>query len=275
MHDAEETRRDIEVGEGEARRRIAVLARDGAAPAIVWFGGFRSEMRATKADALAAWAGEAGRASLRFDYSGHGASDGSFEDGTISRWLEDALAALERLGPGRPVFVGSSMGGWIALLAARRLAAGRPERAPASLVLIAPAVDFTEALMWEHFTDDIREAVMREGRFMRPSLYSDEPYGITRELIEDGRRHLMLDAAIETGCPVHILQGMRDPDVPWEHAMQLVDRLPGESVQLTLLKDGDHRLSRPEDLDLLVRSVEAACRRADPGPVRAKPGAVS
>ena len=265
MDPRDETLHDIELGQDGAQRRIAVLFRPGRGPAIVWFGGFRSEMRATKADALAAWAAEAGRPFLRFDYSGHGASGGAFEDGTISRWLEEALAVLERFAPDPAILVGSSMGGWLALLTARHVAARG--RAPAGLVLIAPATDFTEALIWDAFPEEIRATVMREGRFLRPSLYSDEPYAITRALIEDGRSHLMLDGAIEPGCPVHILQGMRDPDVPWEHAMKLVDRLPGESVQLTLLKDGVHRLSRPEDLDLLVRSVEAACRRAEPRPV--------
>jgi pimeloyl-ACP methyl ester carboxylesterase len=150
------------------------------------------------------------------------------------------------------------MGAWLALLASRALAARRPELAPAALILIAPATDFTERLMWNAFPPEAKRAIETEGRFVRPSLYSDEPYAITRELIEDGRRHLLLDGPISPGCPVHILQGMKDPDVPWEHAMKLVDRLPGENVQLTLIKDGDHRLSRPEDIDRLIRAVEAA-----------------
>ncbi|MDB5592297.1 alpha/beta hydrolase, partial [Enterovirga sp.] len=241
---------DIEIGDD--RRRIAVLDRPGRGPTVAWFGGFRSEMTGTKADALDAWAAETGQSFVRFDYSGHGLSGGAFRDGTISRWLEEGLEVLQRFGAGRPVLVGSSMGGWLALLAARALQQRAPERAPAALVLIAPAPDFTERLMWDAFPSAVREQILRDGCWQRPSLYSDEPTPITRELIEDGRRHLLLDGPIETGCPVHILQGTDDPDVPWEHAMRLVERLPGEGVQLTLVKNGDHRLSRPEDIDRLV-----------------------
>lgn len=252
----------IDVGQGEAQRRIAVVARPGHAPEIVWFGGFRSDMRATKAEALDRWAEAAGRAFMRFDYSGHGESSGSFEDGTVSRWLEDGLAVVENFVRKRPILIGSSMGAWLALLATRALAARKPEVAPAALILIAPATDFTERLMWNAFPPEAKRAIETGGRFLRPSLYSDEPYAITRELIEDGRRHLLLDGPISPGCPVHILQGMKDPDVPWEHAMKLVDRLPGGNVQLTLIKDGDHRLSRPEDIDRLIRAVEAASKVA-------------
>lgn len=251
----------LEVGTGEDARRIAVEARPGTGPIWVWFGGFRSDMRATKAEALDGWAAAASHSFVRFDYSGHGESDGPFERGTITRWLEDGLAVLRAYVPDRPILVGSSMGAWISVLAARHLARTYPGRAPAGLVLIAPAIDFTERLMWDAFPADAREKLQRNDVYMRPSAYSDEPYPITRELIEDGRRHLLLDAPIETGCPVHILQGMNDPDVPWEHALSFVDRLPGEDVQLTLVKDGDHRLSRPADLDLLRRAVEAMTER--------------
>jgi len=204
------------------------------------------------------WAEQAGRAFVRFDYSGHGESSGRFEDGTISRWLEDGLAVIESFVREQPILIGSSMGAWLALLVSRALAADKPELAPCALILIAPATDFTERLMWDAFPSDVRRAIETDGVYLRPSLYSDEPYPITRGLIEDGRRHLLLDRPIAPGCPVHILQGMKDPDVPWGHAMKLVDRLPGENVQLTLVKDGDHRLSRPEDIDLLIRAVEAA-----------------
>jgi pimeloyl-ACP methyl ester carboxylesterase len=250
----------IDVGQGGEARRIAVLSRDGQLPPVVWFGGFRSDMRATKAEALDAWAAANNRAFVRFDYSGHGESEGSFADGTISRWLEEGLAVL-KASASRPVLVGSSMGAWIAVLAAMRLAAECGDRAPAGLVLIAPAIDFTERLMWDAFPADIRDTIEREGVYHRPSLYSDEPYPITRELIEDGRKHLILGAPIRTDASVHILQGMCDPDVPWEHALSFVERLPGEDVQLTLIKDGDHRLSRPEDLERLTRAVEAVIRR--------------
>jgi pimeloyl-ACP methyl ester carboxylesterase len=232
-----------------------VLARSGRAPPVVWLGGFRSDMRATKAEALDAWALERGRAFVRLDYSGHGESGGPFEAGTIGRWLEETLAVVRSFAAESPVLVGSSMGGWIALLAARRLL--EEGRAASGLVLIAPAVDFTERLMWDAFPEDIRRQILDTGLFLRPSLYSDEPYPITRGLIEDGRRHLLLGGEIRTGCPVHILQGMQDPDVPWRHALELVEHLPGESVSLTLVKDGDHRLSRPEDLTRLVAAVEA------------------
>lgn len=246
--------RGLDVGTGGEARRIAVMARPGAGPTIVWFGGFHSDMRATKAEALDAWASETGRALVRFDYSGHGASGGSFEDGTISRWLDEGLAVIDAHVEGRPILVGSSMGAWIALLAALRFQAS-PHR-PAGLVLLAPAIDFTDRLMWDAFPADARETLMATGTYQRSSLYAEEGYPITRALIEDGRRHLLLDGQISAGCPVHILQGMRDPDVPWEHAMRLVERLPGDSVQITLIKDGDHRLSRAEDLDRLVRAVE-------------------
>ncbi len=247
----------LDVGSGGDARRIAVLVRDGDGPAMVWLGGFRSDMRATKAEALDAWAASRGRAFVRFDYAGHGESSGPFEASTVSRWLEDTLAVLDRFVAGRPVLVGSSMGGWLALLATRALLQAKSERSPAGLVLIAPAVDFTERLMWDSFPESIREAIRDKGVYHRPSLYSCEPYPITRALIEDGRKHLLFGAPIATGCPVHILQGMQDSDVPWRHALELVEHLPGDCVAMTLVKDGDHRLSRPEDLDRLIAAVES------------------
>lgn len=247
----------VTVGQGADARRIAVLSREGKGPPVVWLGGFKSDMRSTKVEALDAWAEKTGRSFLRFDYSGHGESEGAFEEGTISRWLEDALTVIERFVPERPILVGSSMGGWIALLAALRLLEAQPRLAPAGLVLIAPAVDMTEKLMWDRFPDDIRRLVEEKGAYYRPSAYSEEPYPITKGLIEDGRRHLLFGKPIRTGCPVHILQGMKDPDVPWSHALELTEHLPGDNVSLTLVKDGDHRLSRPEDLDRLIAAVEA------------------
>lgn len=241
---------------GSPPREIAILRRDGSGPCVVWLGGFLSEMTATKATALDAWAGETGRAMLRFDYSGHGASSGAFRDGTIGDWLEDALAAIERHTGERPVLVGSSMGGWIALLAARRMTPP-----PAGLVLIAPAADFTEALMWERFSDEQRRAILKDGAYLRPSEYSPEPTPITRRLIEEGRDHLLLGGPVRTGCPVHVLQGMADPDVPWQHALKLVERLAEDDVVTTLIKDGDHRLSRPEDLARIVEAVDEIAER--------------
>ncbi len=247
----------VDAGEGSSRRRLSALVRKGASPPVVWLGGFKSDMRATKATALDEWAERNGRAFVRFDYSGHGESGGAFEEGTISRWLEDALAVIERYVRERPIFVGSSMGGWVSLLAARHLMGKRPDLAPAGMVLIAPAVDMTERLMWGRFPEDLRRSVQETGVYHRPSAYSDAPYPITLNLIEDGRRHLLLDRPIQTGCPVHILQGMEDPDVPWSHALELVEHLPGDSVSLTLIKDGDHRLSRPEDIERLIAAVAA------------------
>jgi pimeloyl-ACP methyl ester carboxylesterase len=213
-------------------------------------------MRSTKAEALDLWAKRTGRAFVRFDYSGHGESGGRFEDGTISGWLEDTLAVLETFATGPFVLVGSSMGGWLALLAARELRRRDHARSPAGLVLIAPAVDFTERLMWQQFPPEAQRAILEQGLYLRLSLYSPDPYPITRALIEDGRRHLLLDGAIVTGCPIHILQGMQDPDVPWRHALELVEHLPGDSVSLTLINDGDHRLSRDEDLERLIAAIE-------------------
>lgn len=250
----------VEVGEGANARRIAFRRRSGSGPTVVWLGGFRSDMLATKASALDEAAQASGGAFLRFDYGGHGESGGRFEDFCISTWLEDALAVIQRFGGERPVLVGSSMGGWIALLAARELA--RMGRPPAAMALIAPAVDFTEKLMWAAMSEDARAGVTRDGVWMRPSEYSDEPYPITRLLMEDGARHNLLDGPIDPGCPVHILQGMQDPDVPWTHARRVFEALPGASVNLTYIKDGDHRLSRPEDIALLVRVVEALRTRA-------------
>ena len=242
----------VDVGTGADTRRIAFQVRDGALPAVVWLGGFRSDMASTKAEAIDAWARENGRRFLRLDYSGHGVSGGRFEDGTISRWLEESLAVIRQEGGARPILVGSSMGGWIALLAARALGPG----SLSGLVLIAPAADFTQALMWEAFTPAIRRQIEKEGVWMRESAYSDEPYPITRGLIEDGRKHLLLDGPpLVVGCPVHVLQGMQDPDVPWRHAMTLVEHMPGDEVVTTMIRDGDHRLSRPQDVERLLTAI--------------------
>jgi len=246
----------LNVGTGEAARRIAVRVRPGRGPAVLWLGGFRSDMRATKAEALDGWAERSGRAFLRFDYSGHGESGGLFEEGTLSRWLDDTLAVIDGFAAGPLVLVGSSMGGWLALLATRELLKRKAAGRPAGLVLIAPAVDFTERLMWDRFAPAVRQTILQDGVYLRPSAYSPDPYPITRALIEDGRRHLLFGGTIVTGCPVHILQGMQDPDVPWNHAMELVEHLPGDSVSMTLIKDGDHRLSREDDLQRLIAAVE-------------------
>ncbi len=248
----------LDIGNGGLARRIAVRMRRGTGtdPGLVWLGGFMSDMGGTKAVALDGWAGANGRGCLRFDYSGHGESGGRFAEGTIGRWFEESLAVFDACCEGPQVVVGSSMGGWLALLLARELRrAPRAKAALAGLVLIAPAVDFTEALMWRRFPDEIKREIEITGFWKRPSQYSDQPYLITKGLIEDGRRHLLLGGLIETGCPVRILQGVQDPDVPWDHAVELVSRLAQDDVVLTLVKDGDHRLSRPEDIERLLAAV--------------------
>ncbi len=247
----------LHIGEGAERRTIAGRAQSGAAPGLLWLGGYKSDMKGTKAQALADWAAREGRACVRFDYSGHGESEGAFTDGTIGRWLAESLAVFDACCRGPQLLVGSSMGGWIALLLVRALRR-RGQTGPASLaglVLIAPAVDFTEELLWKRFTPEIKRELEDKGIWARPSQYSTEPYLVTRQLIEEGRNHLLLGGMIETGCPVRIVQGVEDPDVPWQHAKALVARLACDDVVLTLVKDGDHRLSRPEDIERLVRAV--------------------
>ena len=248
--------RTITVGDGAAAREIAMLARPGSGPGLFWLGGFASDMAGTKAEALDAYAASRGLAMTRFDYSGHGRSAGRFEDGTISRWLEEALAAFDHT-EGRQIVVGSSMGGWLALLLtqAHRAAVGPEASRIAGLVLIAPAVDMTRALMWAGMPKKARKELTETGVYVAPSDYEDEGYVITRALIEDGDRHLFGDRLIETGCPVHILQGVRDTDVPWRHATELVSRLASDDVVLTLIKHGDHRLSRPEDIERLEAAI--------------------
>lgn len=247
----------IEIGTGAASRAIAVRASEGAGPALFWMGGFKSDMKGTKAEALAAWARARGRACVRFDYSGHGESGGAFTDGTIGRWLEESLAVFAAFCVGPAIVIGSSMGAWLALLLTRELRRrGGDAGKVAGLVLIAPAVDFTETLMWRRFPAKVKRQIEREGSWLRPSAYGEDPYPITRGLIEEGRRHLLLGGLIKTGCPVRILQGVHDPDVPWSHAVELVSRLAQDDVVLTLVKDGDHRLSRPEDIERLLQAVE-------------------
>jgi len=233
-----------------------VRQRPGAGPALLWLGGFKSEMTGIKAIALDRWAQQTGRGIVRFDYSGHGESSGDFAAGTISRWLEESIAVFDAFCRGPQIAVGSSMGGWLALLLTREVAQrqDRPARI-AGLVLVAPAVDFTEELMWKRSSPEVKRQIEETGAWERPSAYSSEPYLITRGLIEDGRRHLLLDGMIETGCPVRILQGVQDPDVPWQHAIELTARFAQDDVVLTLVKDGDHRLSRPEDIERLIAVV--------------------
>ena len=230
-----------------AYRRIA-----GLIPGIVWLGGFRSDMTGTKASYLADWATKEGRSFLRFDYSGHGASDGDFEDGSISAWLADALAAFDALTEGPQILVGSSMGAWIATLLALR----RPARI-AGIVFIAPAPDFTEELIWPSLGEEARRTLIAEGRIVKPSAYADEPTIITRRLIEDGRKHLVLGTRIAIAAPIRILHGMADPDVPWRHALRFADAIASEDLTVTLIKGGDHRLSTERELARLAASIRS------------------
>jgi len=228
---------------------LAWARTEGRGPTVVFLPGFKSDMTGDKATMLAAFCAERGRSMLRFDYSGHGVSGGQFEDGTITRWRDDALAVIDQLAPGRIILVGSSMGGWMALLAAL----ARPDRL-AGLIGIAAAPDFTETLMWEAMTFEERDTLMRNGVLLVPSQYG-EPYPVTRALIEDGRAHLLLDGPILIGCPVRLLHGQRDPDVPWELSLRIAEQVSSDDARVTLVKDGDHRLSRPDDLDLLRRTL--------------------
>ena len=240
---------------GADGRNIAVSHRPGAAPGVFWLGGFKSDMEGSKAQALDGWAAQSRRQATRFDYSGHGRSGDRFEDGTISRWLEEALCVFRDVASGPQIVVGSSMGGWIALLMAKALRETGETGRLAGLVLIAPAVDMTETLLWERFDEAARRDIEEQGFYEQPSDYADEPYIFTRRLIEDGRSHCFGEAIIETGCPVHVIQGMLDSDVPWTHATALMERLALDDALLTLVRDGDHRLSRQHDIDRLIRAI--------------------
>jgi pimeloyl-ACP methyl ester carboxylesterase len=253
----------LEVGSGEKRRRIAYRLAEGtrsSEPALMFLPGFLSDMASTKATTLADWASEAGLPMLRFDYSGHGLSQGDMLRATIGDWLEEAETALALLQGRKCIVVGSSMGGWIGLLLARKLAReGRLERL-AGLVLIAPAWDMTERLMWHRLTPELREKVEREGVYFEPSLYG-QTYPITKHLIEEGRSHLIGEDLLDLDLPVRILQGMCDSEVAWGHALDLVDLFCCDDVEITLVKDGDHRLSREHDLRRLESTVAALVAR--------------
>jgi hypothetical protein len=241
-----------------AGRALAVSRQHGDAPTFLWLGGFKSEMSGTKASFLADWARANNKAFVRFDYSGHGRSEGRFEDGTIGQWAAETIAVIDACTQGPLVLVGSSMGAWLALLAAR----ARPDRV-AGLLLIAPAADFTERLMWPEFSDEVKREIETQGAWARPSAYGDEPYVITKRLIEDGRRWQVMDAPISFAGPVRILQGGRDPDVPEAHARALAALIQSPDLRFDLIPDGDHRLSRPQDLELLTdRAAELAARLA-------------
>lgn len=232
--------------------QLAFRRLDGVGPTLVWMGGLKSDMTGTKAEALAGWATKTGRAFLRFDYSGHGASEGRFENGSITRWLADALAVIDFLTKEPLILVGSSMGAWIAALVAMHR-----RKQIAGIVFIAPAPDFTEDLVWRRLTEEDRDRLALEGRIILHSTYSEEPTILTLGLVEDGRRHLILGGEIAFDCPVRILQGMADPDVPWRHALKFAEKLNAADMELLLIKSGDHRLSRPGDITKIIAAIES------------------
>lgn len=240
-------------------RRIAYDVRQGQAdkPGVFWLSGFKSSMRSQKVTELAQWAEKTDTSLCRMDYSGHGESGGDFEDGTISQWLEEAFVIFDQFTSGPQILVGSSMGGWISLLLMKALREkGQLENRIAGCVMIAPAWDMTETLMWDRFPSSVRKEIEDKGKFMRPSAYEDGPYAITKGLIEDGRKHLLRGSTVRFDCPIRILHGVQDPDVPYEHSLKLIEHLEDEDIALTLIKDGEHRLSRPQDLKRLIAEIE-------------------
>lgn len=241
-------------------RELAYNQLEGDGTGIVFLGGFRSDKEGTKALYLEEWAARRGRPFLRFDYSGHGQSSGEFLDGCIGDWFEDAAAIIDGLTFGPQILVGSSMGGWISLLLARAV----PEKV-AGLVTIAAAPDFTEDSMWSGFDDDQRYEMEMKGRVELPSDYSDEPYVITRRLIEDGRNHLVLREELNLPFPTRFLQGTDDNDVEMSVALRLLDNVTGPDIRLTLVKGADHRFSDDGSLTLIAQSVDEVLARASRG----------
>ncbi len=242
-------------------KKIAVRARTGRNPGLVWLGGYRSDMIGTKAEEIDRWAAENGHACTRHDYSGHGESGGDFADGTISTWLAESLSVFRAITDGPQILIGSSMGAWVALRMIQELNKADESNRAAGLILLAPAPDFTVELMEPELGDKEMQDLEDKGYFEEFSEYSDEPNIFTRALFEDGRKNRVLSGPIDTHCPVHILQGQSDPDVPYQLALKLVEHLPADDVTLTLIKDGDHRLSRPQDITLLLRTIEQMVAR--------------
>ena len=235
-------------------KQIAYSSHEGRSPGVMFLGGFLSNMEGTKACSLELHCRAVGRSFVKFDYMGHGSSSGDFNEGTIGSWTDDAIAVLDQVAKGPQVLVGSSMGGWISLLCAL----ARPKEIY-GIVCVASAPDFTEDLIWNQLSESQQEEIYKEGILHLNSEYSEEPYVITRDLIEEGRKHLLLDSDISLRCPLRLIHGMKDLDVPWSYSEKLLDSFEGENVNLTLVKDGDHRLSRPQDIKLLIDTVETLC----------------
>lgn len=257
------TARKLTVSTGDWSRQIAVLLDRPAAPTrdcgVVWLCGLKSEMTSTKAAAIANWARQEDIACTRFDYSGHGQSDGRFEDGTVGAWLAEAEAVFRQMTSGPQVLVGSSMGGYIALLLLRQYLRTTPTLADRirALVLIAPAWDMTK-LMWDRFSERARRDIVESGTYLRPSKYGDGPYPITRAFIDEGNGHLIGPDGYDPGRPIYVLHGLQDEDVPWEHTLDLVSIMRGDHVFVDAVPDGDHRLSTEPDIALLLRTVARA-----------------
>jgi len=240
--------------ESKDHKQIAYRSYDGRSPGVMFLGGFRSDIEGKKACSLELHCKAVGRSFVKFDYMGHGSSSGDFNEGTIGSWTDDATAVLDQVAKGPQVLVGSSMGGWISLLCAL----ARPKEIY-GIVGVASAPDFTEDLIWNQLSESQQEEIYKEGILHLNSEYSEEPYVITRDLIEEGRKHLLLDSDISLRCPLRLIHGMKDLDVPWSYSEKLLDSFEGENVNLTLVKDGDHRLSRPQDIKLLIDTVETLC----------------
>ncbi len=241
--------------ESDNNNRIAYILNDGKAPFVIFFGGFKSDMTGTKAVALEKYCKEQGQGFIRFDYSGHGQSSGLFKEGTIGTWKNDALAIIDNLGADKNIFVGSSMGAWIAMLCALE----RPKKIH-GLVGVASAPDFTEKLIWEKLNDAQKAELHKNGVYYAPSCYGEEPYPIMMTLIKSARNHLLLDKEIEIDVPVRLLHGTDDEDVPWQVSAQIMEKITSKNAMLTLIKGGNHRLSEPSQLNMLCEAVKTLCK---------------
>ncbi|NNE41258.1 MAG: alpha/beta hydrolase [Marinicaulis sp.] len=228
-------------------------AGDVSKPCVVWFGGLKSDMLGTKAEFLDEWASKTNTGFLRFDYSGHGESDGAFEDGVIGDWAADALSVIDAVAPGNCVFIGSSMGAWASTIVALK----RPNILY-SAIFIAPAPDFTERLLLPSLSDKERRDLAQIGRVERSSEYEEGPEIFTKKLFDDGRANLVMNGMVNIECPVQIFHGLRDDVVPWRHAVDFAEQITSENVEISLIKAADHRLSTPGDLERLAKAVNVS-----------------